>query len=132
MEHQPTNEPRDKRPDHTHGQDKWPPLETETQDTGQIEHGDAFRAYLTLPDIDPHRADLVQAFSDVYIGTFSSMNVLLDELTEIGECQAAIDEVAKSWGFDGLVNLDQAAVARIAHETWDIVEVGGQLHVFIE
>jgi len=86
----------------------------------------------SLPDIDPNRADLVQAFSDVYVGTFSSMNVLLDELTEIGECQAAINEVAKQWGFDGLANLDEGAVVRIAHETWDIVDAGGQLHVFIK
>jgi hypothetical protein len=81
-------------------------------------------------DIDPDRADLLRSFRDVYIGTYASMDALLDELTEVGECLTAINEVAKRWGFDGLANLDREAVMHIAHETWDIVQREGRFHVF--
>ncbi|MGH3904685.1 MAG: hypothetical protein ACRDTE_10915 [Pseudonocardiaceae bacterium] len=97
---------------------------------GIRQHGDAFRAYLELPDIDLNRDDLLQTFREFYIGTFASMDALLNELTEIRDCMAAITEVAASWGFDDMAGLDPASVERVARETWDIVEISGNLYAF--
>lgn len=97
---------------------------------GIREHGDAFRAYLELPDVELNRDDLIRTFREFYIGTFPSMDTLLDELTEIRDCVAAMNNVAASWGFDDMASLDSTKVERVARETWDIVEIGGKLHVF--
>ncbi|MCA1605052.1 MAG: hypothetical protein LC775_06190, partial [Acidobacteria bacterium] len=59
-----------------------------------------------------------------------SMDALLDELTEIRDCVAAINKVAEGWGFGGMASLDRAMVEAITHETWDIAEIGGRLYVF--
>jgi len=104
-------------------------------DTPQIEqglreHGDAFRAYLQLPDVDPGRDDLLQTFHEFYIGAFDSMHALLEELTEIREWQRAIDEAARRGGFEEFITLEQAKIEAVARVTWDIIEIGGKLHVF--
>jgi hypothetical protein len=112
------------------------PAERETQpnnpqiEEGIREHGDAFRAYLQLPDIDPHRHDLLQTFHEFYIDTFVSMDALLDELTDIRAWTDAINEVASRCGIDGMISLDRVKIEAVAHETWDIVEIGGRLYVF--
>jgi len=99
---------------------------------GIREQGDAFRAYLQLPDIDTHRDDLLQTFREFYIGEFISMAALLDELTEIRDWTNALQEVARTWGIQGMVSLDRAKIEAMARETWDIVERGGRLYVFIK
>ena len=87
---------------------------------GIVRHGDAFRAYLSLPDIDPERADLIRSFLDFYVGTYDSMDDLTTDLvggihTEAELLELAVDDIS----FDDLV-----------HATWDIVELGGKFHVF--
>lgn len=161
MEHQPTNGPHHEhhdyplktqghRPDEEEHADQ--PLipaapDAQTEPTGPVErearpgdpqiergireHGDAFRAYLELPDIDPTRYDLLETFREFYIGAFVSMEALLDELTEIRNC-LALTEVAAGWGFDEMVSLDSGRVERVTREIWDIVETGGRFHVFDE
>jgi hypothetical protein len=97
---------------------------------GLAEHGDAFRAYLHLPDIDQCADDLLVTFGEFYIGAYPHMDALLDDLTEVRDWEAAIDELAARHGIEGLVSLDRTKVELIARETWDIVEVGGRLYVF--
>jgi len=113
-----------------------PPVEATTHpDNPQIaeglrEHGDAFRAYLQLSDVDPGRDDLLRTFHELYVGAFDSMEMLLNELTEIRDWQRAIDEVTRAGGFDGFVVLDHAKIEAVARETWDIIEIGGSFYVF--
>lgn len=97
---------------------------------GLAEHGDAFRAYLRLPDVDQSADDLLVTFGEFYIGTYPHMDALLDNLTEVRDWEAAIGELAARHGIDDLVSLDRSRVELIARETWDIVEVGGCLYVF--
>jgi hypothetical protein len=97
---------------------------------GLAEHGDAFRAYLHLPDVNACAGDLLVTFGEFYIGTYPHMDALLDELTEVRDWEAAIAELATRHGIDGLVSLDRTKVELVARETWDIVEVGGHLYVF--
>lgn len=97
---------------------------------GLHEHGDAFRAYLQLPDVEPTRVDLLESFHDVYIGSFTSMRELLEELTDLKKGVEALTEAAEGWGFEGFVTLNEAALTEAARSTWDIVEYQGRLHVF--
>jgi hypothetical protein len=97
---------------------------------GLADHGDAFRAYLHLPDVDQSADDLVVTFGEFYIGTYPHMDALLDELTEVRDWEAAIGELAARHGIDELVSLDRTKVELVARETWDIVDVGGRLYVF--
>lgn len=97
---------------------------------GVRDHGDAFRAYLSLNDIDPTREDLTESFHEFYLGAFASMDQLLDELTEVTSWEGALAELASQWGIDELVLLDREKVARIARDTWDLVKIKGRLYVF--
>jgi hypothetical protein len=97
---------------------------------GISEHGDAFRAFLTLPDTDPNAADLPTRFEDVYIGSYSSISELADELTELPACKEEITRVAGRWGFEELFTVDQEKLRMIADAIWDIVELDGKVHVF--
>lgn len=103
---------------------------TGTAAEGVRDHGDAFRAYLSLADIDPSREDLTESFHEFYVGNFASMDQLLDELTEVTAWEGAIAELAGKWGIDELVSLDRDKVQRIARDTWDIVEIQGRLYAF--
>lgn len=93
-------------------------------------HGNAFIAYLSLPDIDPDRKDLLQTFAEVYVGTYTSINHLIDELTEITDWQAALDKVSDQWGIEDLVTLNRAKIERLVRDRWDIVQINNQLFAF--
>lgn len=105
-------------------------LDDPTIAQGITEHGDAFRAYLQRPDIDPEVSDLLDRFEDSYIGTYGSVSELADELTELPACKAELDRVAGRWGFDGLFIVDEKKLRALADTTWDTVDIGGKLHVF--
>jgi hypothetical protein len=97
---------------------------------GLSEHGDAFRAYLTLPDTDPNARGLLARFEDVYIGTYTSISELADELTELPACKEEIRRVAGRWGFEELFTVDSEKLRIIAEAIWDIVELSDKVHVF--
>lgn len=97
---------------------------------GVRDHGDAFRAYLSLPDIGPARDDLTESFHEFYVGAFASMDQLLEELTEVTAWEGALAELAGKWGIDELVRLDRDKVACIARDTWDIVKIKDRFYVF--
>lgn len=87
---------------------------------GIRDHGTAFEAFLTLPDIDLDQNDLVQTFNNCYVGAYDSMEVLVRDLTEgvIGE-----DEQTR-WAAEGV------ALDDLVRAAWDIVELGGKFYVF--
>lgn len=97
---------------------------------GIREHGDAFRAFLSLPDTESRQGNLLASFQDFYVGAYESMNALFEAMTDIVTCKAEVDTVAERWGFDGLFIIDQERLAAIAHAIWDIVKVGDKLYVF--
>jgi hypothetical protein len=97
---------------------------------GLREHGDAFRAYLRLPDIDHRRDDLLETFHEVYVGRYASTDALLGDLTEVRDWANALNDFARQQGIDGLVFLDRSKVERLARLTWDIIEIGGKFYVF--
>jgi hypothetical protein len=107
-----------------------PPADNPQITQGVRDHGNAFRAYLQLPDTDPSRDDLLTTFREFYVGSYASMDALLDELTEVSEWEQALDDFARQRGIDEFVSLDRAKVAHIARLNWDIVEMEGRPYVF--
>jgi hypothetical protein len=107
-----------------------PHLDNPQVEQGLREYGDAFHAYLQLPDIDRRREDLLETFHEVYVGRYASMDALLEELTDVRDWQDALDELAGQWGIDGLVSLDRDRVEGIARQAWDIVETAGSFYAF--
>lgn len=94
-------------------------------------YGDAFRAFLQL-DARPASDDLLRGFNECYVGSFTSMDALLQALTPIRECEAVVSYVTTLLGFDGLVTFDWAGIEHVAHETWDIVSYGNKLYAFMK
>lgn len=97
---------------------------------GIRQHGDAFRAFLELPDTERLSARLLDDFVAAYVGAFESMDAIIDGLTEIRDWQTALDEFADQRGLHGLVSIDRAAITRFATEVWDIARLNGRLYVF--
>ncbi|UQS22850.1 hypothetical protein L1857_08485 [Amycolatopsis thermalba] len=98
---------------------------TEREDNAQVAegtrvHGDAFRAYLSLPDVDPNREDLASSFRDTYVGTFDTWAALVRDLTEGVISQEERDR----WARDGV------SAEAVVREVFDIVEHHGKLYVF--
>lgn len=101
-------------------------LETPTEQAnpqviqGIREHGPAFEAFLTLPDIQPGQDDLLRAFHNCYMGVYDAMDALVRDLTDgvIG------DEEQVRWAAEGV------AAEELVRAAWDIVELGGKLYVF--
>lgn len=48
---------------------------------GITRHGDAFHAFLSLPDVDASRDDLLQSFQNCYFGVYDSMDAVVTDLT---------------------------------------------------
>ncbi|MCP2264620.1 hypothetical protein ACFQHV_15715 [Promicromonospora thailandica] len=97
---------------------------------GIREHGDAFRAFLTLPDTDSRASDLLDRFRAFYIGTYPGMDELLIDLTDIRHWRRAVSELEDRLGINGYVQLDSTRIEAMARETWDIVQIGQSWYVF--
>jgi hypothetical protein len=90
---------------------------------GISQHGDAFRAYLQLPDVRADSDDLLQRFHDAYLGSVGSVKELLAHIHDV------MTRPADKANID-LGAMSEAALERSAHLAWDIVEIGGRFHLF--
>lgn len=97
---------------------------------GLAEHGDAFRAFLTLPDIDPDDPNVLDSFHEFYVGHFSTFESLLDGLTEIRLWERETEALADRHGIPGDIRLDMEAIEAHVRDTWDVVSYRGTLYVF--
>lgn len=87
---------------------------------GISRHGDAFHAFLSLPDVDASRDDLLQLFQSCFFGVYDSMDALVHSLV----ADTISDAERAQWAADG-VSLED-----LARAVWDIVDVNGKLYVF--
>lgn len=94
--------------------------------------GQAFRAYLTLPNVYATDPKLEENFHEFYVATYPNIVRVIEDLTEVLEWESDLQEFAAERGIEGLVSLDRAGVERVVRYGWDIIEMGGQLHVFIK
>lgn len=87
---------------------------------GRLGYGAAFEAFLALADIDHGRQDLLETFTETYVGVYDSMDAAVTDLTE-----GFFDEaVADIYGTDGVTPEDMVRAA------WDVVELHGRFYVF--
>jgi hypothetical protein len=87
---------------------------------GLQQHGAAFEAFLSLSDINPSQADLLESFGNSYIGAYDSMDALIADLTEGIFSEAELAQ----WAAEGITREDLVRAA------WDIIELNGKLYVF--
>jgi hypothetical protein len=92
--------------------------------------GDAFRAFLELPDVDQNDPNLIDNFQQFYVGRFANIEHLLDSLTEIALWEREINMLAERHGIPGDITLDLAAIEEHARDAWDIVTYRGALYAF--
>lgn len=103
-----------------------PPLAAE----GIKEYGDAFRAFLRLPDIKPDDESLIDNYHEWFVGKFYGIDELLAALTEIESWEAQVNQLAERLGIIGFVTLDRDGIEAHVRDTWDVVEHNGALYVF--
>ncbi|MFJ9781082.1 hypothetical protein ACIRSS_15945 [Amycolatopsis sp. NPDC101161] len=104
---------------------------TSLVERGLREHGAPFWAYLQLHDVESGSDDLVERFNDFHIGSFASLNDIVEEFTEIKDFKAAVKEAEDRWGFEDFVKFDQERLERTVRATWDVIEFDGKFHVFM-
>lgn len=90
---------------------------------GISSYGDAFRAYLQLPDVDAEHDDVLHGFHEAYLGSAESMPQLLAVIRD------EMAEAAQATDLD-LSTMDDASLERSARMTYDIVEINGRLYLF--
>lgn len=124
--HQECHEVR-RRTEHVPGLDVWiDHLEQHLASRSDLgrrkldERDPAFEAFLTLPDIDPGRTDLLQSFTETYVGVYESFGAAVSDLTE-GMFDGAVADIL---GIDGVAPEDMVRAA------WNIVELNGKFYVF--
>ena len=94
--------------------------------------GTAFQAYLTLANVYATDPKLEENFHEFYAASYPTMIRVIEDLTEVLEWESDLQEFAAERGIEGLVSLNRAGIERIVRYGWDIVEMGGQFHVFIK
>jgi hypothetical protein len=119
------------KPDSANTHDVGTPDLTQNQlvTEGLGKHGDAFRAYLTLPEIRVNE-DILKNFQDLYIGSFDTMHDLLLTLTDMRRGMEEVRSAAEGWGLEEFVTLNEEGLAEAARAAWQVIDYQGKLHVF--
>lgn len=91
-------------------------------------YGDAFRAFLRLPDIKVDDPSLLDSFHECFVGRFFSMDEIVRSLTEIDWWEAEADALSDRLGVP--VSLDRQFIAAHVRDTWDIIRFGDAFYVF--
>ena len=95
-----------------------------------VAHGEAFRAYLTLPDINATDDTLLDNFQEHFEGVYDDIDDIMDNLSELRDWEAQLEAWALDRGLSGMVSIDREEVAAVTRTMWDIVEIGGRCYVF--
>ncbi len=116
----------------THEMPQTGPDAASVTQSGIDHYGNAFRAFLRLPDVRADDPELVDMFQDAYVGQFFSMDEIIDSLTEAADWEVEISSLAERLGIPGYITLDRAMIADRVRDAWDIVPFDGALYVFIQ
>lgn len=93
-------------------------------------HGDSFRAFLRLPDVDSSSPNLTESFEQTFCGTYLDMDDVVLNVTEMADWETELQRWAMERGIVGAVYIDRAAIEEHTREVYDIVELEGRFHVF--
>lgn len=91
-------------------------------------YGDAFRAFLELPDARVDGPGLLDMFHECYVGRFFSMDEIVRSLTEIDLWETEAEALSDRLGIP--VSLDYQFIAAHLRDTWDIIRFGDAFYVF--
>ncbi|MDQ4214766.1 hypothetical protein [Microbacterium capsulatum] len=94
-------------------------------------HDSAFRAFLTLSDVNAAAPNLIESFHESYVDSWSYME---DAVRELCELEGLEDELKRVTGERGLpeeaVTIDYEVIRDHVQEAYDIVSEGWQVHAF--
>ena len=91
----------------------------------------AFRAFLSLPDVDGSATNLVESFHEFYVGHFDTYGAMIYALSPLEEWQTALGQWTAENGLPHeAVTIDETIVLAQVREVYDIVEKDGGCYVF--
>ncbi|NEM90914.1 hypothetical protein [Galbitalea soli] len=91
----------------------------------------AFRAFLTLPDVDGSATNLVESFHEFYVGHFDTYSGLIYALSPLEEWQTALGQWTAENGLPHeAVTFDEGIVLEQVREVYDILEKDGGFYAF--
>ncbi|MCC4267325.1 hypothetical protein [Microbacterium schleiferi] len=93
--------------------------------------GAAFRAYLSLPDVNAADNDLLDTFNENYAGSFDSYEDAAHFLSPLEDWEIELANWADDHGLPpDAVELHVDYVIQQTREAYDLIEEGGRLHAF--
>jgi hypothetical protein len=91
----------------------------------------AFRAFLTLPDVDGSANNVVESFHEFYVGHFDTYGAMIYALSPLEEWQTALGQWTAENGLPHkAVTIDEGIVLEQVREVYDIVEKDGGFYAF--
>lgn len=96
-------------------------------------YGNAFRAFLTLPDVDPTSPNACDDFDETYLGSYRhDREHVLENVTEYAAVRDEIRQTASSHGWpDDALRIDIDVLWNLTQEVlFDIVDYENEYHVF--
>ncbi|MES2094523.1 MAG: hypothetical protein V4531_12020 [Actinomycetota bacterium] len=91
----------------------------------------AFRAFLTLADVDGSATNLVESFHEFYVGHFDTYGAMICALSPLEEWQTALGQWTAENGLPHqAVTIDEGIVLQQVREVYDIVEKDGGFYAF--
>lgn len=91
----------------------------------------AFRAFLSLPDVDGSATNLVESFHEFYVGHFETYGAMIYALSPLEEWQTALGQWTAENGLPHeAVTIDETIVLSQVREVYDIVEKDGSFYAF--
>jgi hypothetical protein len=95
------------------------------------EYGAAVIAFMQLPDTNIDDPDVRQNFVNVYVRTTSDRNEFLTSELDDLDWRPEVNRLIRRLGIpDDVLVWNERAVWGALHEMYDIVDYGGQTHVF--
>lgn len=102
----------------------------ETLQAHVARYGDAFAAFLTLPDIDASSDELEFSFTDSHLGSFSSQEEAMRAITELDDIERALQEIAQRYLGGEHAIVDMEALWEHLQDVYEVIEEGDAIHVF--
>lgn len=94
-------------------------------------YGDAFRAYLTLADVNAADPNLMESFGENFAGEYADVMDAVYVLTSLEDWESEIKDFAQERGIrESAVSIDHAIIEEQSRELYDFVNLGGRTYAF--
>lgn len=93
--------------------------------------GPAFRAFLTLPDVNAGAVDVLDNFQDNYVGSFNDIDEAVYALSPLEDWEIELGNWADDHGLPAdAVELNAEYVIEQTRDAYDLIDVGGMIYAF--